>query len=296
MEFVNQCPSCEGVSFSPYLTCLDHTVSHETFHLMRCETCKLVVTSPRPLSKDLGRYYVSDDYISHTSKTKKFFDKVYQFSRHFTLKWKLSLVRENTLTSNGIQTLLDYGCGTGEFLNNCKNEGIIINGVEPSDIARNHASELIDQAVYKSIEESTETFDAITLWHVLEHIPDLDNIILRLKERLNKNGTMFIAVPNHLSKDAQIYKSLWAAYDVPRHLWHFNKQSMEHLLNRLSLKVEKIIPMPLDSYYVSMLSEKHKAGKNTFAGLIKGFFNGLKSNYIARNTKEYSSLIYVVRK
>jgi 2-polyprenyl-3-methyl-5-hydroxy-6-metoxy-1,4-benzoquinol methylase len=296
MEFVNQCPSCDGDLFSPYRTCLDHTVSHETFQLMRCETCKLVLTSPRPLSKDLGRYYVSDDYISHTPKSKKFFDKVYQLSRHFTLKWKLNLVRENALTSNGIQTLLDYGCGTGEFLYKCKNEGIKIKGVEPSDIARTYASELIGQPVYGSIEESTETFDAITLWHVLEHVPDLNNIILLLKEKLNKNGTMFIAVPNHLSKDAQVYKSLWAAYDVPRHLWHFNKQSMEHLLNKLSLKLEKTIPMQLDSYYVSMLSEKHKAGKSTFAGLIKGFLNGAKSNYAARNTGEYSSLIYVVRK
>jgi SAM-dependent methyltransferase len=255
-----------------------------------------VFTSPRPLPKDLGRYYVSDDYISHSRKTQNLFDKVYQISRHFTLKWKLNLVRENTLKSNGLQTLLDYGCGTGEFLRKCKTAGVSIKGVEPSDIARNHATQLTGQAIYKSIEESSETFDAITLWHVLEHVPNLDHVILQLKQKLNKNGTMFIAVPNHLSKDAQTYNSTWAGYDVPRHLWHFNQQSMERLLNRLSLKLERTIPMKLDSYYVSMLSEKHKSGRNTLAGILKGFLNGVKSNYTARNTHEYSSLIYVVRK
>lgn len=295
MVSVNQCPVCEGKSFLPYLKCIDYTVSHETFQLIRCERCKLVITSPRPAPEDLGRYYLSEDYISHAKNSKGLFDKVYKISRLYTLRWKLSLVKENLRSKEKTNRILDFGCGTGEFLQKCKQNGFHTTGVEPSDIARAHAAELTGGNVYSTLEEATHNFHVITLWHVLEHVPDLNEKIAQLKGKLEKDGIMFIAVPNHQSYDARTYKERWAGYDVPRHLWHFREATMNQLLNKHGLALEKIIPMKLDAFYVSMLSEKHSRGGSSAGGFIQGFLNGLRSNYLAK-PNEYSSLIYLVRK
>lgn len=295
MISVSQCPVCEGKSFLPYLNCVDHTVSHETFSLIKCQACGFVITSPRPSNEDLGRYYLSEDYISHAKNSKGLFEKVYKMSRLYTLRWKLGLVKENTFTEERPLKILDFGCGTGEFLEKCRQAEFHTTGVEPSAIARAHAAELTGGNIFNTLDEVNETFHVITLWHVLEHVPDLNERIALLRSKLKKDGTMFIAVPNHQSHDARTYKGLWAGYDVPRHLWHFSEPVMRRLLNRHSMTLEKIIPMKLDALYVSMLSEKHSARRNAAAGFIHGLVNGLRSNYLA-GKNEYSSLIYVVRK
>jgi 2-polyprenyl-3-methyl-5-hydroxy-6-metoxy-1,4-benzoquinol methylase len=191
--------------------------------------------------------------------------------------------------------ILDFGCGTGMFLHRCKEEGHTIEGVEPSATARAHASALLGTSIHETIAQTDNTFDVITLWHVLEHIPDLNEQLNQLKTKLKENGTMFIAVPNHRSKDAAVYGSNWAAYDVPRHLWHFEKTTMIRLLNNHSLNLRQTIPMKLDAFYVSMLSEKYKAKKTGVLTFIKGMLRGFQSNYLG-NKNEYSSLIYVIRK
>lgn len=290
---INQCPVCEGKTFTPYLRCVDHTVSHETFQLVQCRTCEFILTSPHPDNGSLSKYYLSDEYISHSNRSATLIDKVYQFSRNISLRWKINLVR---CDSRETKRILDFGCGTGEFLNAAKTNGFKVSGVEPSDIARSQASKLTNERIRESIDEVEDVFDVITLWHVIEHVPDLNALIEKLKSRLAKNGTMFIAVPNHLSLDAKLYKELWAGYDVPRHLWHFSRSTMTKLLTKHSLKVESVIPMKLDSFYVSMLSEKYIRKRNSIPGLIKAFFTGLKSNFNGERTREYSSLIYVVKK
>jgi 2-polyprenyl-3-methyl-5-hydroxy-6-metoxy-1,4-benzoquinol methylase len=294
MYEIQQCPVCGGKTFSKFLACEDYTVSHGTFNLIQCKQCDLVITSPRPHEDDLGRFYSSPQYISHSKVALTLFDKVYQISRTFALNWKLNLIKENSLTP--VKTLLDFGCGTGSFLQKCSNAGLQVTGVEPSDRPRQIANENLPQhSVYQSINDISGTFQVITLWHVLEHIPDLNNIIDQLKHRLEQNGTIFLAVPNHLSYDAKTYRQHWAGYDVPRHLWHFNKKNMEQLMNTHGLKLQKIIPMKLDAFYVSMLSEQYK-GNGKISSYIKGSWNGLKSNIRARKDNQYSSLIYVVQK
>lgn len=296
MYTLTECPVCKGHSFEPLMTCKDCTVSHETFRLVRCKSCSFLATSPRPDDSELGKYYESKDYISHAPKSSSLLDQIYKISRVFTLRWKISIVKTNTFTPQENENrLLDYGCGTGEFLNTARKKGFSVSGVEPSAIARSYAEQLAHQQVYSSISQTNLVYNAITLWHVLEHVPDLNEKLEQLKERLAKNGTMFIAVPNHRSIDAQTYKSEWAGYDVPRHLWHFNRDTMTQLLKGHSLRIEKIIPMKLDAFYVSMLSEKNKNGKNTTKAMLDGFINGLKSN-TASNKGEYSSLIYIIRK
>lgn len=294
MYSVTQCPICEGTSFKPFLNCVDYSVSQEMFPLIECTKCQLVITSPRPDDQQLGKYYNSPQYISHSAESQSILDKIYRLARYFTLRWKLSVIKKHSKTYP--TNLLDIGCGTGDFLHYCQTQGIKTNGIEPSPNARAVAERKIGRAIATTLDEITEKHSCITLWHVLEHIPDLSKTLTQTAERLTENGTIFIAVPNHLSYDAQRYKNYWAGYDVPRHLWHFKKSNMESLLNKNTLKLKGIVPMKLDSFYVSLLSEKYKHNRNTFATMAPAFYNGVLSNLKARKSHQYSSLIYIAEK
>lgn len=295
---VHTCPACAESSFNPFLTCPDHSISKENFTIKQCANCRLVVTSPRPEPEDLHRYYLSDLYTSHTKHAKNVLDILYILARGFTHRWKRSLVTGNTQVSRN-KSILDFGCGTAQFLQAMRQKNWEIAGVEPSHVARQNAPESIQPVVVKSINDLSpqKTYNAITLWHVLEHVHDLDGTLRALKARLQNDGTLFIAVPNHLCWDAKRYESYWAGYDVPRHLWHFSQKSMERLLTKNNFRLIKIIPMRLDAIYVSILSEKYLSEhKFTIAKIFKGVINGIRSNLSARKTKQYSSLIYVVKK
>lgn len=276
------------------MSCTDYTVSQEVFSLEKCNACGFVITNPRPDDEELSKYYQSDNYISHTDKSTNLIDKVYKTARRFTLQWKLKLVMEHTIEPSS--NVLDYGCGTGAFLKLCQNHKLRIAGVEPSSIAREQAQRNTGIEISPTFDSVNGVFDVITLWHVLEHVGDLNVTIEKLKNLLHKNGTMFIAVPNLQSHDALQFGAHWAAYDVPRHLWHFSQKTMTRLLENHQLKINQVIPMRLDAYYVSILSEKYLNGKNDIQNMVFAIIKGLKSNLKAKKTKEYSSLIYLVRK
>ncbi len=270
------------------LKVLDHTVTKEQFTLYKNEEYDLMITYPKP--KDLDKYYESEDYISHTDSNKSLIDKLYKTVRNYTLNNKLKLI--NSFNTEE-KTLLDIGCGTGDFLLNCKKNNWTTIGVEPNEKARN-----ISITKHLDIKENISQlenlkFDVITLWHVLEHVPNLDEYIKILKTLLKDNGVLIIAVPNHKSYDAKYYKQYWAAYDVPRHLWHFSKTSIKKIFETENIVLEKTLPMKFDSYYVSILSEKYKKGKTN---LLKAFYIGLTSNLKAMRSKEYSSHIYILKK
>lgn len=271
----------------------DFSVSSEVFELKLNAEFGFLETYPQPKSEDLSKYYESEDYISHTNTQRNLFEKVYHFIRQQTLKRKLNLIDSFDLESKSI---LDIGCGTGQFLQTCHKNGWEITGLEPDDNARKIANVNTGDSV-KGIDALNSlpkySFDVITLWHVLEHLPDLENQITLFKTLLKSNGRLIIAVPNHNSFDANHYKSFWAAYDVPRHLWHFNKESINRLMAKFNFKVDTVLPMWFDAFYVSLLSEKHKTGK---MNVIKASFVGLWSNIKAVGSKEVSSLIYVIKK
>lgn len=291
MVDVLRCPICNNTDFEPTLQAKDYTVTSETFTIQSCSQCGLLITSPRPYAEELEKYYKSDNYISHSSKATNITDRLFIVARKFTLTQKLSLVSK--YSSKG--KLLDYGCGTGDFLLAASKKNWQVFGVEPSSSVTKKSTTL--QIVSSLDQVSTNQFDAITLWHVLEHIPNINEIICQLRERISKGGTIFIAVPNYKSFDGAYYRELWAGYDVPRHLWHFNRETMSKLIKKNSLKVIKIKPMFLDSIYVSQLSEKYKANdKSSMLTMIKGSIIGLRSNLSAASTGEYSSLIYIVKK
>ncbi len=293
LEKVEYCPICKGKSFQPFLLCKDHTVTGELFHVEKCSNCKMLLTNPRPIQASVPAYYKSSQYISHQRAAKGLIGHIYVIVRYFTLKWKLSLIKPY-LTNN---TLLDVGCGTASFLLHCKQCGVEVFGVEPSVEARLQATEQ-NIRVEESLEKlPRQKFDVITLWHVLEHIYDLDATLAVLKEKLADHGIIFIAVPNWQCSDASYYKDRWAGYDVPRHVWHFSRQNMSRLVENAGLKVKHVIPMKLDAYYVSLLSERNGIdGKNTLSNVANAIKTAYRSNARAEYDNNYSSMIYLVQK
>lgn len=276
-----------------YLTVKDYSVSGEDFQLVHNEELDMLETTPQPSANTLSEYYKSEDYISHTDSKRNWFEKAYHFVRGMALKRKLKLI--NSFQVSG-KTILDVGCGTGDFLQTAKNNSWNVYGIEPNEKARAIANSKIKNQVFdtNTLQEfESGTFDVITLWHVLEHLPNLETEIQNLNRLLKQNGRLVIAVPNFKSYDAKHYSAFWAAYDVPRHLWHFSQTSISKLFSKHNLEIEKTLPMTFDAFYVSLLSEQYKSGsKNP----LTAFWVGLQSNLKAKRTGEYSSLIYVLKK
>jgi 2-polyprenyl-3-methyl-5-hydroxy-6-metoxy-1,4-benzoquinol methylase len=293
MKQISNCPVCNSNKFKNFINCEDFTVSHENFDIVECESCNFRFTNPIPELSHLGDYYESEDYISHSNTSKDLISKIYQIARKGAIRKKHDLVKSRVSGDNW----LDIGCGTGDFMHYCEVNGLNISGIEPSDKAREFGVQEYGLEIFpesKLEEFAPESFDAITMWHVLEHVYPLQNRVKKILSLLRPNGVAFIAVPNCNSLDAKIYKEHWAAYDVPRHLYHFRQDQMKQLWEMNGGKVQEVLPMKLDSYYVSLLSEKYKG--SGIMSYPKAFFNGLRSNHAAVKSGEWSSLIYVVGK
>lgn len=278
---------------SEYLRVKDHSVSSETFQLLYNPELEMLETFPQPTAESLPDYYQSEDYISHTDAKRNLFEKTYHFVKGIALNRKLRLI--NSTPSSG-KALLDIGCGTGDFLQLAQQNNWRVTGTEPNRDARKIANQKTNNAVFDAEQLhkfENNFFDVITLWHVFEHLPNLNEHLSGFNRILKSNGTLIIAVPNYKSFDANYYKEFWAAYDVPRHLWHFSKSSIRKLVAKESLTVDKILPMKFDAFYVSLLSEKYKSGS---MNLLRAFLTGCRSNLKARHSGEYSSLIYVIKK
>ncbi|MDL5048567.1 class I SAM-dependent methyltransferase [Oscillatoria amoena NRMC-F 0135] len=287
------CPLCESAVTQTYLTCIDHALSKEPFTLKRCESCSLGITSPRPNQADLPRYYQFQDYISHSGKTRSgLITALYNFARSVALKWKHNLIKREFSTGR----ILDVGCGTGEFLNVMKRNGWQVDGIEPSAVARGRAKDLLHQSIYPSIDNlPSAMYNVITLWHVLEHVEDPNSTLQQLKKHLNPEGILVLAVPNHNAYDAKRYAADWAGYDVPRHLWHFTSTSVKTLLSKNNLTLTRTLPMKLDAYYVSLLSEQYANPDKPISNFLRALSTGFLSNLRGKHKLNYSSLIFVAK-
>lgn len=293
MEYMNKCPVCHTTEFENYLQAEDYFLSHESFTIVRCKNCALLFTQPRPLPEELQKYYQSEAYISHSNIKKGLIAFLYQQVRQFTLRRKFSLLE--SVHNKGL--LLDIGCGTGEFLNVGKNRGWTVLGIEPNPGARefarrNYGLDVQDESCLNNLPDKHA--DVITLWHVLEHVASLADSLKNIIRILKEDGILVIAVPNAASKDAAIYKQHWAAYDLPRHLYHFTPDTLGNLLTGLGLKVFSRRPMIFDSFYISLLSEEYRSGKKR---ILPALYHGLVSNYWAiRHQQNYSSFMLLCKK
>ncbi len=289
------CPVCGSSEIKQVLQARDYTVSNKLFSIAECNACSLRFTQDVPDAAAIVPYYKSSNYISHTNTSKGLINRLYQSVRKRTLKQKRNLIEQTTGKRNG--NFLDVGSGTGAFVNEMKHRGWQVTGLEPDADARIVAKklyniELKEMNMFSQL--PVNSFDVITLWHVMEHVHDLSAYVQQLKNLLKEEGRLFIAVPNYTSKDAEIYGEYWAAYDVPRHLYHFSPRSVQALMEKHGLRLLQHKPMWFDSFYISMLSSKYKKGNTN---LIAAFWNGLRSNLKAiKDVKKCSSVIYIIGK
>ncbi|MFY8019566.1 MAG: class I SAM-dependent methyltransferase [Bacteroidia bacterium] len=296
MEKLTQCPICKESNFTELFTCKDYVATGETFNIVKCQKCSHEFTNARPTEIECGKYYQSNNYISHsgTDKSKLGFTyKLYDIVRNYSIGLKLNIIKKYQKSGE----LLDLGCGLGYFLNGAKQEGTFhCQGADISEDAIKYVKENFNIEVkkdsdLKSFKEGQ--FKVITQWHVLEHVYRLEDRLKELKYLLAKNGTMFIAVPNSDSWDAKNYKAHWDGYDVPRHIHHFNKKSIKKLFEENGFKIIKMQGMWFDAPYISMRSEYHKG--NTKLGFIFGAIKGIYSNFLALFTGNQSSILLIIQ-
>lgn len=293
MEILSHCTLCNSTNIRDFLECEDHFVTGEKFTISFCDDCGFHFTNPRPEHSASSPYYNSSAYISHSRTKSGMVNRLFHLARIYTIRRKKSIVYKY---STG-QHILDYGCGTGEFLYSMKKSSWSVAGIEPNAIARKIALEdymldIKDEPDFEKIDAGS--LDAITLWHVLEHIYLIHERLTSFAEKLKDDGILIAAVPNMKSLDARNYGRYWAAWDVPRHIHHFDRESIEFLFKAHGFHLISVRPMLLDAFYISMLSEKYKSGSSN---ILKAFFKGLQSNTSAfLNTGNYSSLIYIFKK
>ncbi len=291
-----KCEVCGYENFNEFLELRDYYYSREKFKILICDKCGFKITHPKVNEKDIIKYYDTRNYISHNNKQDSLFEKVYNFIKQYSFKNKLRLIKKYTKISEK-NNLLDYGCANGDFLKFINNNNIKGFGLEINEFARQYAknknnlSNIFNPEYISNFENNK--FSAITLWHVLEHIHNLDLILNEFYRILNKDGIIIIAVPNTDSYDCKHYKEFWAAYDVPRHLYHFSENNIIELMNRYNFKYIKKHPLIFDSFYISLVSEKYT--KNKFK-TINSILIGLISDIYGLFKNQYSSQIYIFKK
>ncbi len=295
-EGLPPCPVCGNSLWQKGMQVKDYTVSGEWFELKTCSVCSLQMTWPQPEAAEVGRYYASSGYISHSDTKSGLTNKLYHIAREYMLRKKLQWVKEGAGIGTG--KLLDVGAGTGYFAHFMQENGWKVVALEPDATARQVGSEKLKMEILPLEELARQenfSYDVITLWHVLEHVHDIEGYMDHFHSILKEDGHLVLAVPNYTSRDAKHYGFKWAAYDVPRHLWHFSPQAMEQLQLRHGFRIIKKMDMPLDAFYVSMLSEKYR--ENYFFGPVAALLTGLKSYRTGRKNKDRaSSIIYISKK
>lgn len=289
------CPLCGSEKIELKLKTLDYSITGKPFELLQCKQCAFVFTGKAPLENEAGPYYQGEAYISHSNNREGLVNRMYHLGRTWMLKRKHKMILGLNKTPG---KLLDIGTGTGYFPHFMQRKGYEVSGVEKSQHAREFAKEQFNLKIEspKIFLEGTarEFYDIITLWHVLEHLYDPDKYLTRIRSILKNSGFLVIALPNHNSYDADFYKGFWAGYDVPRHLWHFTPDTFLQLAEKNGFHLVRMKRLPLDSFYISILSEKYKKGSAPwFSGILRGKISLLKS---LQNIKRSSSVIYILQK
>lgn len=284
------CPWCDSEKTQMHLWVKDLFLTQESFEIYECQKCGLLFTEPRPDANSIGKYYQSEEYYSHQENKSGFIPKIYESVKRVNLRHKRKLATKGL----NVGTMLEIGCGVGDFLHEMEQKGWNCTGIEPSKEAKAIAKNRVKAHILNPDELASlenESFDLITMWHVLEHVDNLKEEVMLLQRLLKKGGRLVLALPNFKSADAKYYREYWAAYDVPRHLNHFCRESINNIFKNTKLKLKKTDKLVWDAYYISYMSEKYK---NHTLPLLKGALRGLISNCKAQKSGEWSSLVYVL--
>lgn len=296
MGFITRklCPVCESEKIKPVLSVKDYSYSNEEYAIYRCTNCNLGFTQNAPDENSISEYYNHDSYVSHNDSDKGVIFKAYHAVRRYMLGYKEKIIRKHAPVGD----ILDIGAGTGYFLNYMQSKGWRATGMEPEKKARDIAKEKFNINLHPIADFDTfpeKKFSVVSMWHVLEHVHQLDTYFENIRSKLTDNGIFTIAVPNFESKDAKFYGKYWAAWDIPIHLWHFTPNSIKHLAQKHNFELLKMYSMPFDPFYISILSEKN--AKNGFFGFIRAMFIGLYSFILGTaKTTNSSSIIYILTK
>jgi 2-polyprenyl-3-methyl-5-hydroxy-6-metoxy-1,4-benzoquinol methylase len=295
MAEVKSCLVCGSSGFAERFSAKDCLVSGQLFLISECRSCGFVFTSDPPDEKDIGRYYISEDYISHTDKKRNLTEVAYHLARSIMLRKKYRLISRVSISKTG--TLLDVGSGTGYFAAYMKKRGWNVTGIELSEQAR---SVSVSKSGINALEPSeingipAASADCVTFWHVLEHLYDPAEWLYEVRRILKDDGKCIIAIPNIESADARWFGKNWAALDVPRHLWHFSPATITRFAVENGFVCTMIKPMPLDIFYISILSYRNQ---KSYMPLLRGIITGLLlSAGNLFNKERASSLIYVISK
>lgn len=290
MEELEECPACSNKEFTIILSAKDYTVSHQTFQVMECQSCHLRFTNPRPKASEAGPYYKSENYISHSNTEKGFINQLYQRVRNITLKLKTNWIESE---KKGDKNILDIGCGTGHFLQACQERGWHIHGMELDPSTAQKAAQLTGKSIYPHLTHipESDTFQVISLWHVLEHVYEIHEYFTFFKKNLAPNGKLLLALPNCNSYDAQYFQEYWAAYDVPRHIYHFTPETIQAIAKQYGFSLKEKKGLIFDSFYISLMSHEYQRGsKKIILSFIIGLFSNIKA-YLGKGN--YSSNLYI---
>lgn len=293
-HIIDNCPVCQSNEFEHFMNVPDWLVSKKSFELSRCSKCNFVFTSNAPRPEEIGPFYESEEYVEHSDTNTGVIYGIYHYARQLMLGYKFKRIKD--LTSG--KKLLDVGSGSGYFVNHMKNKGYDVTGVEISDKAVKLCSEKFGINAHSPKDflanKLDKDYDLITLWHVFEHVYTVDEYFKLFSESLAEGGALILALPNLTSKDAAMFKEFWAAYDTPRHLWHFSPNTLELLANNKGFTLERKYKLPLDPFFNSMVSASYMK-KFTFLPftILKGLWSFTLSLF---NIDKSSSLIYVLRK
>jgi SAM-dependent methyltransferase len=289
------CPLCSSEKIALHFSCNDHFISRKDFVIFKCSNCGFLFTQDYPEESEISAFYESEEYISHSDTSKGFSNKLYRIARTFMLGRKKVLIEKMSGVIKG--KILDIGSGTGYFASMMKEAGWQVKGIEINEKARNFSASNFNLEVDPPDRITTyesNSFDCITLWHVLEHFHDPFKYISEIYRLLKPGGVCVVALPNSSSYDAKSYKRFWAAWDVPRHLWHFQPATFRIFSEKSGFILENLKILPLDVFYISLLSERYKgSGMAFFKAMSKASFFAFMSVF---NRNRSSSVIYILRK